>query len=700
MTTRDEENELLRSVALQNATTILTARRRAERRNEAYLAEAQRLSHTGSFGWTPCTGVIYWSDETFRIFQYDRTTTPTVELILQRVHPEDAALVRQTIERASQDGKDFDSEHRLVMPDGSVKHVHVVAHASSDESGSVEFVGAVMDVSDRKRAEERLHAAMSERMRLTAFRAEIGMVLAHEENLRGTLHKCAEAIVRHLDAAFARVWTLSSDGRELQLQASAGMYTRLDGSHSRIPVGQLKIGLIAQERKTHLTNNVQNDPRVNDKEWARREKMISFAGYPLLVEDRVVGVMGMFSQKPLSESTLEALSFISDGMAQVIDRKRAEEALRRSQGYLAEAQRLAHIGAWVWEVAGGNASYLADEWYRIYGFDPRDGLPTWDERLQRVHPDDRATWKSVIDRAVADKTDYEVDYRILVPRIGVKHIRAVGHPVCNPAGELVQFVGVSMDITERKQAEDERERLRQLQSELAHINRVTTMGELAASIAHEIKQPISAAHTNAKTCLRWLGRDQPDIAEAREAVSRITQDVTRASEIISRISILFKKGEPQQEWVDVNEVIREMINLLRSEAGRRAISIRTELAPDLPHVNADRVQLQQVFMNLMLNGIDAISERNAAGDLTIKSRRNADDQVLISVTDTGIGLPPERADKVFDAFFTTKRQGTGMGLSISRSIIESHGGRLWATANSDRGATFQFTLPVEHAAAA
>jgi signal transduction histidine kinase len=200
--------------------------------------------------------------------------------------------------------------------------------------------------------------------------------------------------------------------------------------------------------------------------------------------------------------------------------------------------------------------------------------------------------------------------------------------------------------------------------------------------------------------LRWLGRNQPDIKEAREAASRVIQDVIRSSEIISRVRVLFKKGEPEREWVDVNEVIREMISLMRSEAARHTISIRTALAPQLPDVRADRVQLQQVFLNLMLNGIDAIIEGNAAGDLTIKSERNSDCQVLISVSDTGIGLPAEQANKVFDAFFTTKPQGTGMGLSISRSIIESHGGRLWVTRNSDRGATFQFTLPLEKAAAA
>jgi signal transduction histidine kinase len=250
---------------------------------------------------------------------------------------------------------------------------------------------------------------------------------------------------------------------------------------------------------------------------------------------------------------------------------------------------------------------------------------------------------------------------------------------------------------ERKLAREERERLRQAQADLAHINRVTTMGELTASLAHEIRQPISAAVTNAKTCLRWLGRDEPDVAEAREAASRLVKDVTRAADIISRISSLFKKGESQRESVDVNELVREMIVLLRSEASRYSISIRTELAEDLPKVMADRVQLQQVFMNLMLNGIDAMKETSGGSELTIKSEVG-DGQLLISVSDAGVGLPPEQADQIFTAFFTTKDNGTGMGLPISRSIIESHGGRLWANANSARGATFQFTLPATFAA--
>jgi signal transduction histidine kinase len=237
--------------------------------------------------------------------------------------------------------------------------------------------------------------------------------------------------------------------------------------------------------------------------------------------------------------------------------------------------------------------------------------------------------------------------------------------------------------------------LQEAHADLAHISRVTTMGELTASLAHEINQPITAAVTNANACLRWLDGDRPDVEEAREAASRIIKDGTRAAEIISRIRLLFKKGVPQRESVDVNEVIQEMIILLRGEAARYSISIRADLAAGLPKVKADRVQLQQVFMNLMLNGIDAIKEMSAAGELTVKSERTESGELMISVSDTGVGLPPQQAARIFDAFFTTKPEGTGMGLPISRTIIESHGGRLWAAANAERGATFHFTLPGE-----
>ncbi len=369
-----------------------------------------------------------------------------------------------------------------------------------------------------------------------------------------------------------------------------------------------------------------------------------------------------------------------------------EEKLRRSEAYLAEAQRLTHTGSWAWRVAGGDALHLSEEWYRIYGFDPENGRPTFDERRQRTHPEDRAKWQGAIDQAIAEKSEYRVEFRILLPDGTVKYIQTVGHPVLNASGDLVQFVGSSTDITERKHAE---EALRQAQTDLAHASRVTTMGELTASLAHEVNQPIAAAVTDANTCLRWLTRDQPDLDEAREAASRMAKDATRAAEIIARVRLMFKKGVAQRELVDVSELLREMVILLRNEISRHSISVRTELAEALPQIMGDRVQLQQVVMNLIINSIDAMKDVEGARELTINSRRAEGEQVMVSVTDTGVGLPSQQADQIFDAFFSTKAHGTGMGLRISRSIVESHGGRLWATDNSPRGASFNLTLPTK-----
>ena len=265
----------------------------------------------------------------------------------------------------------------------------------------------------------------------------------------------------------------------------------------------------------------------------------------------------------------------------------------------------------------------------------------------------------------------------------------------DPPNETVAFV---LDLTERKRADEERERLRQAQADLAYMSRLLTMGELAASIAHEIKQPITAAQVSADTCRRWLERPAPDLEEVRAAAMRMAVEVKRASDIIDRVRSLYTRSAPRQDPVDLNDLILEMVALLAHEAAQRAVTIRTELEPPLPRVTGDRVQLQQVLLNLMLNAIDAM--KGAPGELLIKSEPGADGSVLVSVVDSGIGLPAEHADRIFDAFFTTKPQGTGMGLSISRAIIESHHGRLWARTNAASGATFQFTVPNERPAAA
>jgi PAS domain S-box-containing protein len=370
----------------------------------------------------------------------------------------------------------------------------------------------------------------------------------------------------------------------------------------------------------------------------------------------------------------------------------ADEALKRSEFYLREAQKLTRTGSWALNVPDRTWVHVSEEWYRIFGLDPADGAPNWEKRFDLVHPDDRLAWKNTIERAIVEKSDYDVTFRIVLPDRTVKWIRTVGHPVLTASGDLVQFLGSSTDITDHKRAEQEHEKLRQLEAELAHINRVSMLGEMAASLAHEIKQPIAAAITSANSCVEWLVHEPPNVEKALTTAARIDRYGKRAAEIIDRMRSFYRKSAPQHELVDVNGIIQEMLTLLKGEATRSSIAMRMDLCAELPKIMADRVQVQQVFMNLMLNAIEAMNE--SGGELTVKSEPQ-DGQLQLSVSDTGPGLPDGNVDQIFSAFFTTKPQGSGMGLAISRSIVESHGGRLWATANDGRGATFRFTLPTE-----
>jgi signal transduction histidine kinase/CheY-like chemotaxis protein len=371
------------------------------------------------------------------------------------------------------------------------------------------------------------------------------------------------------------------------------------------------------------------------------------------------------------------------------ERRKAEKAFRRSEVYLAEAQRLSHTGSFGWDLASGEI-YWSDETYRIFETEPSI-KPSVQLVLDRTHPDDRTQLREIIDRASLDRNEFTAEHRLLMADGSVKYVRAVARPLVGEDPQSVVFVGAVMDITERERAEEERERLRQLEADLAYINRVTMMGELAASLAHEIKQPVTAAAINAQACSQWLRRDPPDAPRASEAASAMIAALTRTTGIIDRVSSLYRRGKPERELVDLNEIVREMSVLLFDKASRSGVSIRTDLDPALPASTADRVQLQQVLMNLMLNGVEAMQDRG--GELTVTSTRTEDGQLLISVRDTGIGLSIDAAERIFDAFFTTKPQGTGMGLSISRRIIAAHGGRLWESSNTSQGATFQFTLP-------
>jgi len=373
------------------------------------------------------------------------------------IHPDDVEGIVHKWRASLASGEPFLHEARVRRADGEYRWMLHHKIAVRDGQGKiVKWYGSSIDIEDRKRAEDELRAAISERARLAALRAEIGMALARKDNSKGILDLCAKALVRHLDAALARIWILSADGDELQLHASAGIYTRLDGHYGRIPFGKFKIGSIAQARKPHVTNDVQNDPRVDNHEWARAERITSFAGYPLVVEDRVVGVMGMFSRNALNQGTLETLSFIADGIAQSIERRRAEDSLQRSESYLAQGERLAHTGSWALNPSGF-FEHWSQEMFQIYGLDPRKGAPTLEQYLATAHPQDREFMAETVRTMCEYGSGCDTKKRIIRPDGAVRYIRWVGIPVFDK-GVLKRFLGTAMDVTEQEELTEKLQR--------------------------------------------------------------------------------------------------------------------------------------------------------------------------------------------------------------------------------------------------
>jgi signal transduction histidine kinase len=404
----------------------------------------------------------------------------------------------------------------------------------------------------------------------------------------------------------------------------------------------------------------------------------------------VLGTFAILQHKPARPTPLQ-----QDLIAQVthiasiaIERAQGEEALKRSEAFLAEAQHLSSTGSFSWRVATGEITW-SDEVYRIFEIDQE--VPVTLELIAtRVHPEDIPLLNDMIDRARRDGSDLEYEHRLQMPDRSVKYLHIVAHGRRDKDGRL-EYIGAVQDVTQRRLSD---EALGKVRSELAHVARVTSLGVLTASIAHEVNQPLSGIITNASTCLRMLAADPPNIDGARETARRTIRDGNRASEVITRLRALFGKKDPTTESVDLNDATREVVALSLSKLQRDRVILRTELAHDLPLVTGDRVQLQQVILNLLQNASDAMrAVDDRPRQLLIRTERDAGDCVRLSVEDAGVGFDPEAADRLFEAFYSTKSGGMGIGLSVSRSIIESHHGCLWAAANDGPGATFSFSIP-------
>ena len=379
------------------------------------------------------------------------------------------------------------------------------------------------------------------------------------------------------------------------------------------------------------------------------------------------------------------------------ERKRAADALRRSENFLLEVQRLSHTGGWRYDAATDTVESSA-EIRRGYDVQPGEDASRPAFWFERIHPDDRARVQGEFERCLREGTAYQAAYRIVRPDGGIRYQHVTGHPVVSDAGELVEFVGAAMDMTEHWQATNELERaseaLRELQVKMSRATQVATMSELAASIAHEVNQPLSGIITNANTCLRMLAGDLPNLDGARETLRRTLRDGNRAADVITRLRALFSKKDFTVESLDLNEVTREVVSLSLSHLQRNRIILHSQLVDELPPINGDRIQLQQVILNLLRNASDAMLDvHDRPRQLLVETGREDGGRVRLSVRDAGVGLDQQSLEKLFEAFYTTKREGMGVGLSISRSIIERHQGRLWAEPNEGPGATFSFSIP-------
>jgi PAS domain S-box-containing protein len=734
------------------------------------------------------------------------------------VHPDDRSRAVAEWREALKNGRPAEGEMRVRRVDGKYRWWFFRNVPLFDEAGNIsKWYGTGIDIDDRKRTES-----------LLAVEKRILEMVAKGDSLSEILDSICRLVEEQADGVLASILLL--DGDRLRHGGAPSLPKAFTDAIDGAVIGPFagSCGTAAYRGQSVIVEDIATDPVWADyRDLALPHSLRACWSTPVFTsQGKVIATFAMYFREPRrpAESNQEFIDQITHLAGVAIQQRMAQEKLQRSEAYLAEAEKLTHTGSWVWDPRSQKVRHCSEEMFRIFGLDPRVSLPTRETFRRQIHPGDRDWVNQKFEKALREKVDSFAEYRVLLSDGTVRHINALGHPVLDKDGELIEFVGTAIDVTERKRAELERRRLASLveqaadlmaiadlsegtpiylneaglkmvgfdnweeakarrgihyifpedrqfvndvlwptvlekgswsgemrfrhfktgdpipilysafriddpetgrpvnignvcrditdrkraeeelrasekrlldaQMELARVTRVTMLGELTASIAHEVNQPLGAVVNAAAACRRWLDSNTPNLDEARVALDWIIKEGNRAGEVIRRVRALAKKTDLERAPLDVNDVVREALALVQRELTSRAVSLRLELASALPSILGDRVQLQQVIINLVMNGIEAMqSVTDRPPELVIQSRQDGTQQVLVSVTDCGVGFSGKDADRLFNAFFTTKASGMGMGLSICRSIIEAHGGRLWATANVPDGATFQFTIP-------
>lgn len=585
-------------------------------------------------------------------------------------------------------------ETSAMRADGSEIAIELAITRTESEGGP-SFTGFLRDITDGKRAIEQRNWAETQ----LAGEKRLLEMIASGRSLTEVLTALCSFVEEAADRCVCGVYPIDWSGPFFHSGVApslpASYVDPIEGLAVRCEVAPC--GIAALTKKQVIVADMESDPQWQGtpyRDHVLGHGLRSVWSTPILALDgQVLGTFAIYQREPATPSPrqLELMAQVTHIASIALERAQAESALKRSEAFLAEGERLSLTGTFSWRVTTGEITW-SEQVYRIFEVDPR--IPaTLDLIRNRFHPDDLDVFHNEFNRAVTEAKDFEFEHRLRLPDGAVKHLRVVAHPVRDHDGRL-EYIGAVQDVTSLWRSE---EALGKVRSEVAHVARVSSLGTLTASIAHEVNQPLCGVVTNASTCLRMLDADPPNIDGACETARRMIRDSHRASEVIARLRALFSNKGGPLEAVDLNEATREVIALSRSELQRKGVALQADLANDLPPVQGDRVQLQQVILNLLLNAGDSMA---GVGDrprqAVVTTRRDGGDGVRVMVRDSGCGLPQQATEKIFEPFFSTKNEGMGIGLAVSRSIIERHRGRIWAAPNDGPGATFAFCIPEGH----